>query len=186
MNIEILTLPEIRDVYHHRLIHDFPPDERKPLSMIEASLKNRQYVCYGMKDPSGILAYAFFVVIHHQYLLDYFAVRTDSRGTGIGGRFLQELCGNCLKDASCILAEVVDPCSQSNPEEKITCERRIRFYLNSGLQNTGVRVNTFGVSYLLLEAPNASRHSIEDVRQIYAMIYRSILPDDVFPLKVHI
>ena len=113
----------------------------------------------------------------------------DEGNINVKGRLVTRAhapCANCLKDASCILAEVVDPCSQSNPEEKITCERRIRFYLNSGLQNTGVRVNTFGVSYLLLEAPNASRHSIEDVRQIYAMIYRSILPDDVFPLKVHI
>ena len=106
MTVEILTLPEIRDVYRNQLEYDFPADERKPLGRIEASLKKGQYICYGLKDGTGILAYAFFVVIENQYLFDYFAVGEELRGTGIGSRFLKELFSNHLKSASCILLEV--------------------------------------------------------------------------------
>ena len=58
MTVEILTLPEIRDVYRNQLAYDFPADERKLLGWIEASLENGQYICYGLKDGIGILAYA--------------------------------------------------------------------------------------------------------------------------------
>ncbi len=63
MNIDVLTLPEIRDVYDQQLKYDFPANERKPLSMIEKSLKNQRYLCYGLRNDDEILAYAFFVVL---------------------------------------------------------------------------------------------------------------------------
>ena len=186
MTIEVLTLPEIRDVYHHQLKYDFPADERKPLRRIEASLKKGQYICYGIKDEAGILAYAFFVVVEDWLLFDYFAVRKELRGTGIGSRFLQDLCAHQLKNASCVLLEVDDPASADSAEEKALRERRIRFYRKNGLRNTGVKVRTFGVVFQILELPVGSPHSAEDAGQIYGRIYRSILPERMYSRMVHI
>ena len=186
MTVEILTLPEIRDVYRNQLEYDFPADERKPLGRIEASLKKGQYICYGLKDGTGILAYAFFVVIENQYLFDYFAVREELRGTGIGSRFLKELFSNHLKSASCILLEVDDPAAADNDKEKAVRDRRIRFYLKNGLRNTGAKANTFGVDFLILELPAGSPHSAEEAGQIYSLIYRSILPKRIYSHMVHI
>ena len=150
MTVEILTLPEIRDVYRNQLEYDFPADERKPLGRIEASLKKGQYICYGLKDGTGILAYAFFVVIENQYLFDYFAVGEELRGTGIGSRFLKELFSNHLKSASCILLEVDDPAAADNDKEKAVQSqdpllseerpekyRRQSEYLRSGFSDSG-------------------------------------------------
>ena len=182
----MLTLPEIRDVYQHQLKYDFPADERKPLSRIEASLKKGQYVCYGMKDDSGILAYAFFVVIDDQYLLDYFAVRKELRGTGIGSGFLRELFSHQLKDASCVLLEVDDPSAADSDEERAVRNRRLHFYLKNSLRDTGVRASTFGVTFLILEPQTGRRHSADEIGQVYSRIYRSILPERMYLRMVHI
>ena len=186
MKIEVLTLPEIRDVYHHQLKHDFPVNERKPLRRIEASLKKGQYICYGMKNGADILAYAFFVVIENQYLFDYFAVRKDLRGTGIGSSFLKELFDNQLKNASCVLLEVDDPAAADSAEEKAVRDRRISFYLKNNLRDTGAKANTFGVDFLILELPAGHPHSAEEAGQIYDLIYRSILPGYIYSCMVHI
>ena len=186
MTVEILTLPEIRDVYRNQLKHDFPADERKPLSRIEVSLKKGQYICYGLKEGIEILAYAFFVVIENQYLFDYFAVRKELRGAGIGSRFLKELFSNQLKNASCMLLEADDPAAADSAEEKAVRDCRIRFYLKNGLRNTDAKANTFGVDFLILEMPAGSPHSAEEAGQIYSTIYRSILPERMYSRMVRI
>ena len=186
MTIEVLTIPEIRDVYHHQLEADFPPDERKPLSRIEAMTKQGRYICYGMKDGTGILAYAFFAVMENQFLFDYLAVREERRGTGIGSSFLQALCNGQLKNASCVLLEVEDPAAAASPEEKAARDRRIRFYMKNGLRNTGAKVNTFGVDFLILELPAGRTHNAEEAGQIYSLIYRSILPARLYRRMIHI
>ncbi len=186
MTVEILTLPKIRDVYRNQMEYDFPADERKPLRRIEASLKKGQYICYGLKDGTGILAYAFFVVIENQYLLDYFAVRKELRGAGIGSGFLRELLSRQLKDASCVLLEVDDPSAADSDEERVVRNRRLHFYLKNNLQDTGIRVSTFGVIFLILEPLTGHRHSAEEISQIYSRIYRSILPERMYSRMVHL
>ena len=186
MNIEVLTLPEIRDVYRHLLKYDFPDDERKPLSRIEKSLEKGQYLCYGIKDGSGIAAYAFFVVIENLYLLDYFAVRKDLRGTGVGSRFLKELYGNQFRNVSCVLVEVDDPAYADSEEEKEIRERRLSFYLKNGLRDTGARCRAFGVHFLILECPAGDTHTREDAGEIYSRIYRAILPNRMYSRMIKI
>jgi len=58
--IRVLTRPQIQEVYTRRLIEDFPPDERKPLQMIERALDLGKYVCYGYFIGERMAAYAFF------------------------------------------------------------------------------------------------------------------------------
>ncbi len=186
MKMDALTLPEIRDVYRHQLIRDFPEDEVKPLARIERALKRGEYCCFGIRDGKDILAYAFFVAAADGYLFDYFAVREDLRGTGIGSAFLKELGNRYLRNASCVLLEVDDPDSAESGEERAACERRIRFYLKNGMRDTGARARTFGVDYRILEYPAGEVHSREEAGEIYSRIYRSFLPESLFRRNVKI
>ena len=88
--IRPLSLDEVRDVYHLRMVHDFPRNELKSLGMIEKALKRGNYRCLGMQGGNAILAYAFFVKLESNYLLDYFAVDQNRRGSGLGNFFSPE------------------------------------------------------------------------------------------------
>lgn len=186
MNIEELTLPEVRDVYRHQLKYDFPDNERKPLSRIEKSMKNGQYLCYGIRNGTDILAYAFLVVINDEYLVDYFAVREEARGTGIGSSFLKELVSSHLQKASCVLLEVDDPDSAKDAEERKTHERRLSFYLKNGWHDTGARAQTFDVNFMILEFPTGDPHTREISEAVYARIYSAILPKTIYKHMVKI
>ena len=186
MNIDFLTLPEIRDIYRQRMKQDFPQNELKPLSMIEKAMKNGRYLCYGLREGGGILAYAFFVLTDHIYMFDYFAVRKDLRGTGIGSGFLRELCRCHSGEASCILLEVDDPAYADSEEEKAVRDRRLSFYVKNGLRDTGARARTFGADFIILEYPGKVQHSREEAGEAYSSIYRSILPEQVCKRMVKI
>ena len=113
-NIETLSVEQIRILYEERLRADFPPDELKPLAMIERGFRYGTYICLGAVDAGGeILAYAFFVLLkganERCALVDYYAVRQDLRDTGIGSRFLRAMIEGKLREMDCVLLEVDDP-----------------------------------------------------------------------------
>ena len=176
MNIDLLTLPEIRKIYRQRIKNDFPGNELKSLARIEKSCRDGRYLCYGAREDDDILAYAFFVLTEGLYLLDYFAVKQDLRGSGIGSGFLKALNDSCLRGAACVLVEVDDPSLAGSDREKAVRERRLAFYLGNGLLDTGARARTFGADFLILEFPKGEPHSRAEAERIYAQIYRSFLP----------
>ena len=186
MNIELLTLSEIREIYRERVKHDFPDNEVKSLARIEKTLRDGRYLCYGVKAGGAILAYAFFVLTEDVYLLDYFAVKKELRGTGIGSSFLKELGSSCFRKAACVLLEVDDPAFAGCEKEKTVCERRLAFYLRNGLLDTGARACTFGADFLILEFPIGKTHSRAEAGVLYSRIYRSILPKRIFEHMVKI
>ena len=185
MNIKDLALPEIREVYREQLKHDFPDNERRPLSMIEKLLAEGRYYCCGIRDESGVSAYAFFVRHEETYLADYIAVRKDLRGTGIGSAFLQELRSR-FREAACVLLEVDDPDAVTMDEEKAVRLRRLHFYRKNGLRDTGARARTFGADYLIMEFPEGEAHDPAEAGKIYAGIYLSVLPEWLFDRMVKI
>ncbi len=186
MDICILTLEEVREVYRKYLSEDFPRNERKPLIAIERALLKRQYVCYGAKEGGTILAYAFFVIHNGSdgsdkcFMFDYFAVRKELRGTGIGSLFIRRLLEEQLTDAGCVLLEIDNPEYAPNARDKEICERRRHFYEMNGMIDTGVDVRVFDVEYRLMEAPVMRLHKQGEVRAAYEAIYRSYLPAPVY------
>ena len=186
MNIDLLTLPEIRELYRKRMKNDFPGNELKSLAMIEKVFREGRYLCYGVREGADILAYAFFVLTEDLYMLDYFAVKKDLRGSGIGSGFLKELNSRCLREAACVLVEVDDPFFVGNDKEKKICERRRAFYLGNGLLDTGARARTFGADFLILEFPRGKPHSQAEAGEFYSRIYRSLLPERLFEQMVKI
>ena len=115
-----------------------------------------------------------------RYMFDYYAVIKDMRGMGVGSHFIKKLLAEDLGDGSLVLLEIEDPDCARSPEDREICERRRSFYINNGLIDTGVHVNTFGVEFVLMEAPAFGKHTKCEVREYYADFYRAFLPPLIF------
>ena len=189
-SVETLSLPQIRALYRERMKQDFPPDELKPLAMIEKALARDEYVCYGAVNGNDILAYAYFVKLKEQgkpyALFDYYAVRQDIRDRGVGSRFMQALIAGPLKEMDCVLLEVDDPACAGTPEEADKRNRRLAFYLRNGLRDADAKATVYGVQFKILTLPVGRALSREEVRQKYAALYRALLPNSLFQEKVFI
>ena len=70
-----LTLLQLREIYAQRMVEDFPPDELKPLWMIERALDEGRYSCFGWFEGGEILAYALFVRLKRAALLQSRIIR---------------------------------------------------------------------------------------------------------------
>ena len=87
MRIRLLNAAGARQLYESRMARDFPPGELKPFATMEELLAAGLYEPLTFTDDAGaVLAYAWQVVLPGQQagLVDYFAVRSDLRGSGIG------------------------------------------------------------------------------------------------------
>ena len=189
LTIRLLTLPEIRTLYKERMVHDFPADELKPLTMIERAVKRGEYRCYGGLEGGAIAAYAFFVTNREEgqtiWLFDYLAVDEARRDRGIGSAFLQGLGRDVLPEAEMVLLEIDDPAFAEGAEREHRL-RREAFYLRNGLIPTGVTANVFHVDFSILEVPVHGTHAQEACRAGYEAIYRRLLPPFLFRQNIRI
>lgn len=182
--ITVMTEKEIKTVYSGRLKHDFPRNEVKPLRRILKGVRAGRYRCYALTEGEALLAYAFLMMLEGHSLLDYYAVRQDLRGTGIGSRFLRQLCEGELKGQDCVLLETEDPEGLPEGPEKIKREQRLRFYLKNGMRDTGVRTKVCGADYQVLQMPVGEAADRESVIRRYTAHYRAILPGWIYARQV--
>lgn len=77
--IRVLTRPQIREIYEVNMTADFPPDELKPLRMMEMALDREKYICYGYFRGREMAAYAYFALLDKSVLIDYYAVDSKLR-----------------------------------------------------------------------------------------------------------
>lgn len=101
-------------------------------------------------------------------LLDYFAIQPELRGTGIGTSFLHILAESCGTD--CVLLETKDPDISSMRTQNADC------------RNTGIRSEIWGVPYRVFLLSGTTEHPEE----IYATLYRHMLPPQLYQTKVRI
>lgn len=182
--VRLLTPAQIRALYRERLAEDFPSNELKPLSAMEELLNEGRYDCYGCFEGDAILAYAYFVRLDRNALLDYYAVRRDLRDKGVGSAFLRALIEGPLQGPDCTLVEVEDPDAAPDPTGRARRERRRQFYLRNGLVDTGVRARAYDVDYRLLALP--PQPDPEAVRKIYAALYHSFMSDQLYDKWVRV
>ena len=184
--IRILTLPEIQKIYTRNMKGDFPPDELKPLSMMEMALDKGKYICYGYFRGGEMAAYAYFALLDRNVLIDYYAVDSKLRGRGLGSAFLADLIAGPLKRYDCALLEVEDPDYAADLREKETCLSRLRFYLRNGLTDTGARSLLNHVNYAILALPVGKASSGKEVLNIYLSIYEAMPRPADFPKNFQI
>ena len=185
--IRPLSLSQVREIYRTRMVEDFPDDERKPLGRIERALAEGRYACYGCFSGERLDAYAFFVLGRADIcMLDYFAVEKTRRGLHIGSRFLRELTVSFAAEKSLVLAEVDAPSYAADAQEQDRRTRRLRFYLQGGLRDTGVTARVYHAEYLLLSFPGSAAPDPAGIAEAYRGLYRDILPPSAFRTMVEV
>lgn len=149
--IRLLDAAALRRVYRDHVKADFPPAERKPLSMIERQVRTGQYDTLGLFQGEELLAYAFLWrdSVGRCALLDYLAVCRGGRGQGTGSAFLEQLKAHYGGfDGLLVEAEAEDP--QAGEEQNALRRRRIDFYRRCGFRMLDYRARLFGVTYSML------------------------------------
>ena len=181
-----LTPSRIREVYTRNLIEDFPPNERKPLDIIELALGREKYVCYGYFNGEHMRAYAFFSIDEKKVLVEFFAVEKSLRNQGLGSRFLQELINGPFKELDCVLLEADDPDFAPDQNELEIRHKRLRFYMSNGLKDTGVRAVANHVEYRILALPVGHVPAGQDALNIYISLYRAMPPEGTYAERMQI
>lgn len=126
----------------------FPPEERKPFSMILKFQKKGKADLWVVHDKSTgePVGMAFMLTQKDMVLFDYFAILKEYQDKGIGSAVLSEV--ERIYAGRCVFGEVepVDPLSENYEQRK----RRMAFYLRNGLKRTGIHILLFGVEFELM------------------------------------
>ena len=179
MQLKLLDSTEISTLYQEHMVIDFPKDELKPLNMILKSVKEGFYDCFGLYDEEEMVGYTFMVKIDNSYLIDYIAIFPECRNKGIGTNLLA-IIDDYLENADRILVEVEDPAYTKEKSQKELQSRRLNFYLRNNCRDTSLRVDCFGVKFIILEAGKTQLENKDEAWNLYEKFYRSFLPEDKF------
>ena len=153
MIVKKLGKEEIEQIYDLYMVKDFPDDELKPCAYILRSVEKGYGFILGIYEGDVLSAYGVFVHTDHWALLDYFALVSGKRGTGIGHQVM-EIFGDYIRGhfpkikGIFIESENVD--FAVTDADKETRKRRISFYLSCGAIKTGIGSNLFGVEFDIL------------------------------------
>lgn len=178
MQLEILTKEQVEKLYIERLSVDFPKAELKPLDIILDAINKGRYVPLGLFDESCIIGYTFVIKRAAVYMVDYLAVYPEHRCSGIGSKLIG-LVIDYLEDAASIFAEVEDPDYAQDAESNDIQKRRMNFYLKNGCLDTGLKVKSFGVPFRVIKIMGGPVKDLDDLWDLYRIIYRCVLPDEI-------
>lgn len=172
-----LNRQERADLHRTHMTRDFPPDELKPLDLLERLIEagiNTVWGCFRGGELAG-----YFVLGRRgesrMVLLDYLAVVPALRGTGCGSAILREV-RKLLPEGCYLLIESEWPEAAEDEAERRVRQRRIGFYQRCGGVLSALRVWLFRVDYSVLTigpAPDAAQQA-ED----YRSLYRVMLPPE--------
>lgn len=176
MEIKQIDLNTMEEIYNKFAVKDFPKSELKPFKHIQKLYEEGKYIGYGFYEDDELLAYAFMTDVPDESisLLDYFAVSLEKRGLGIGSQCL-ELLKTIGKDI--IIVESEDPEFAKTPDELNTRVKRIKFYKNNGLYQSGITTKVYGVEYCIFALASSScNEKIDDNKtlEITKKLYHSM------------
>ena len=128
-------------------------------------------------ETDSLCAYAYFSCTENgKYaLLDYFAVKKDLRGTGIGSKTFP-LLRTEMKDRDGLLLEVESVESAEAEEEVNIRRRRIAFYERCGCEMTKAKSLLYGVDFNILVLPIAqpvpeAKVVLHELENIYHVMF---------------
>lgn len=124
----------------------FPDDERKPFEMIREKHRERRSDVWVIEEDGEFSGLAVTMNGENLVLLDYFAIREEKRGKGLGSASLRMLFEKYRGKRFFLEVESL-AVSTDNMEER---RRRKQFYLNNGMTELGVSARLFGVAFELL------------------------------------
>ena len=151
----------------------FPKSERKPFSIIKAMAKKGRTDLWYFKDEYGFAGMCATINGDDVILLDYLAVDTKRRSTGLGTKMLSLLLDHYKEYGVFLEIEEPDP-DAINSKERI---RRKDFYLRSGFTPMNTHVKLFGVNMELL---GVNCHlSFDEYRSFYLTNYSKFAYDNI-------
>lgn len=180
MEIRLLDCAGAQQIYETYMVQDFPAAELKPFAAIREMMAAGIYEPLALYGADGTLqAYAFQVLLpgERAALLDYFAVRGNLRGSGIGTRALQALAGHYRDRLDDLILECEHP---DEAPDKGVAERRIAFYLRAGACATRLESRVFGVRYRILSLPCGGHRPDEVVGRQLKDLYRMMVPEPYY------
>ena len=187
MIIKSLTITETQTVYETYMKQDFPEEELKPFASIAGMMERGIYQVLGLYEGDTLCAYSMFVLSDKDSycLLDYFAVRKEKRGTGIGHRYfdvMKEYFRNYFPKVKGVYIECETLRDVTDTTLHTERERRIAFYLDNGARKTSLASELFGVEYVILQMPmhsgvgnsreDATNAMLEQVDCIYQQMFQ--------------
>lgn len=185
MKVYEQTLREMKELYFSRLSDDFPPAELKPFSSVERMYNDGCYIALALKDNEELVAYAWFTAPKdtEAVLLDYFAVKKELRGKGIGSKSLKAMKEYfCFKDAIILETEHID--FYRDEKDRETRIRRKSFYEKNGLVSPGIHTSLFGVDYHIMQLPCRKALSKSQTQEAVCAIYKYMFPPSLYGKKV--
>lgn len=175
-----LEQEEIAYIYKTYMTKDFPKGELKPLSHIVRSMEKGFGFPLGFYEGDKLIGYAVLIVAKEKgcALLDYFAIRKEHRGQGLGHEvflLLTEYFEKNLPQVNGIYIEAEQTAKAKNEEERTVRGRRISFYQSCGCAMTELESKLFGVEYSILYRPLGARGDFptwEAVDTIYRTMFK--------------
>jgi len=156
-------IKEIRTLY----LEAFPKEERKPFELILEKVRLGQGELLAIEDDRGeFLGLAITLAHKDILLLDYFAIREDLRGRGVGGRAIEMLLEKYSDRRFILETEDPDEKGAANREERV---RRLGFYLSHGLVEMDFRVWLFGVEMKILSGGRVVK--FEEYHEIFTALF---------------
>lgn len=176
-----LTFEEAREIYETHAQKDFPPEEIKPVSVIEETWGRGNYLAYGFYEGTALRAYAFLVADEEKQvlLLDYFAVLKTRRGQGIGSRALALLGEACAEWNALVIEVEDDELPETDQETRNMRKRRIAFYQAAGCVMTATRSRVWGVDYRIMVMPLADPYAQGCMADKLYAVYRKLYREDI-------
>lgn len=164
---------KVRKLYRNA----FPRAERKPYSVIKKMQKEGRGDFWIYEDKGRFLGFATTINGKNAVLVDYLAVNTNTRGSGVGSAILQDLRRHYGDDKLFLEIETITPLADNNEQR----ERRKAFYLKNGMQEVGVTANIFETDMELLSF--GLTMTFEEYRNFYRDNYNSFAADHILPEK---
>ena len=146
-----LSLDDLHLVYTQHLIHDFPPEERKPLSAMEKLYEAGRYDLWGLYDGEELTAYAllWYDPEGDIVLLDYLGVcQGKPRGAGMGSAMVTALMEEYPAVSGTLVEAEAEDAALPGGEADVR-RRRLAFYRRLGFRELSYVAKIFGVRYAM-------------------------------------
>ena len=174
IRLQIMKIEELTQVYNNYLLKDFPPDEVKPLSAMEAMIEKGCYEPLAIICDEQACGYALMTLIPKcdYVLLDYLSIYPDMRGKSLGSHAL-----SALKEYYSTKSIFIE---SENPDfltDKVQAIKRLAFYERNGVNDSQVLSTIWGVHYINYYlgsdtlSPDYCKTAIET-------IYKTMIPND--------
>lgn len=180
-----LSREERRILHQEHMQRDFPPNELKPLDMLEDLIGRGINSVWGCFLDGVIVGY--FVLAQEpgsrMILLDYLAVMPEQRNKRLGSVILQRL-RNTLPEKDYLLIESEDPGRAADQAEALLRQRRISFYQRNDGVLSSLKIWLFGVDYSVLTVCKGEHPSAVQQERDYCALYRKMISEEGVKEKI--